>query len=144
MKLYLRKQKCEVSEQIKQKMIDQLWQLVKVEYTSSTLPFLQTDDNQIIQEPEKIIEYLLKEAKITPSVWKQISTASAAAKKVYKKLLKGEKIKANQDLIDSRIKICNDCKYLISTIGMRRCSSCGCFLKAKITLETEKCPEGKW
>ena len=37
-----------------------------------------------------------------------------------------------------RLLICSDCT------NCRTCPKCGCYLKAKAALATEKCPEGKW
>ncbi len=46
----------------------------------------------------------------------------------------------NSDELESRKKICLGCdKY---DFGV--CTSCGCFLSAKVKLKTEQCPEGKW
>lgn len=44
-----------------------------------------------------------------------------------------------------RYNICKDCKYVrdIKGIGLM-CGICYCIIKAKITIEEEHCPKGKW
>ncbi len=41
-----------------------------------------------------------------------------------------------------RISICKQCPMYDSIFG--RCKDCGCFLRAKVQLEGEECPQGKW
>lgn len=44
-----------------------------------------------------------------------------------------------------RIEICNSCEHKASTMGIHRCSVCGCALKAKVFSPVKgACPEGKW
>lgn len=40
-----------------------------------------------------------------------------------------------------RLAICKPCPYRTRD---NRCSSCGCFIKAKVRVPSEKCPNGKW
>jgi len=41
-----------------------------------------------------------------------------------------------------RMSICKGCKDYDWVMG--RCKICGCFLRAKVMLEEESCPVGKW
>jgi hypothetical protein len=41
-----------------------------------------------------------------------------------------------------RLKICENCDRVIKLT--MTCKECGCFMKVKTTLETAKCPKGKW
>ena len=41
-----------------------------------------------------------------------------------------------------RITICKQCPMYDSIFG--RCKDCGCFLRAKVQLAGEECPQGKW
>ena len=41
-----------------------------------------------------------------------------------------------------RFNICKSCPELIELTN--QCKKCGCFMKAKTTLESAKCPIGKW
>jgi hypothetical protein len=47
-------------------------------------------------------------------------------------------------LAAKRIEICNECEFK-SDVPVRRCTVCGCALKAKIYSPVEgACPKGKW
>ena len=48
----------------------------------------------------------------------------------------------DQDIIDKRVAICNDCEFLVKATG--NCKKCGCFIKAKTKVATVACPIGKW
>ncbi len=72
----------------------------------------------------------------------------------------------NKDLLESRMKICKKCPLYTKKYGKEICNSslylnpetgdlslykqdgykrgCGCFLKAKLTVLSEKCPLDKW
>lgn len=50
--------------------------------------------------------------------------------------------RSDQELIESRLKICNGCAAFRK--HTQRCSKCGCFMKLKSTLRQAKCPIGKW
>ena len=41
-----------------------------------------------------------------------------------------------------RLSVCNSCEFLIKKTG--RCGQCGCFVSAKVKLNFEECPVGKW
>ena len=45
---------------------------------------------------------------------------------------------------EARLKICNDCENIKTTLGIISCKECGCLLKAKTSFKIEKCPIGKW
>lgn len=49
------------------------------------------------------------------------------------------------ELAAKRIEICNSCDKKITTVGINRCSVCGCALKGKVFSPVKgACPEGKW
>lgn len=56
----------------------------------------------------------------------------------YWKLLTGQ----NREVMKTRAEICYNCGFLNRTFGT--CGRCGCGIKAKASLDQEKCPEGKW
>lgn len=47
----------------------------------------------------------------------------------------------NQELSESRVKVCNNCAQLR---GGLVCAQCGCEVHAKSRLQEEKCPLNKW
>jgi hypothetical protein len=51
---------------------------------------------------------------------------------------------AQAKLAGERLSICNECEYM-SDNHIRRCTVCGCALKAKIYSPVKgACPKGKW
>ena len=50
--------------------------------------------------------------------------------------------RSDADLIDTRLKICNECPWLDKRLV--KCRKCGCFMKLKSTLKQATCPIGKW
>jgi hypothetical protein len=48
------------------------------------------------------------------------------------------------DEIKRRRKICKTCASNVKYMGTRICSECGCIIKAKTTVEDEKCYLNKW
>lgn len=49
------------------------------------------------------------------------------------------------EIASKRIQTCNSCEYKTSTLGVNRCSICGCALKAKVFSPVKgACPKGKW
>ena len=50
--------------------------------------------------------------------------------------------RSQEDLVNSRLKICRGCEYFRPKT--ETCRKCGCFMKLKTTLENAKCPIGKW
>lgn len=44
-----------------------------------------------------------------------------------------------------RLKICRKCDRMkTGAVLGERCGKCGCILKSKVAVESEKCPDGKW
>lgn len=50
--------------------------------------------------------------------------------------------KALDEVALARYEICKVCPELIKLT--KQCKKCGCFMKAKTTLEAATCPLGKW
>ena len=50
--------------------------------------------------------------------------------------------KANDELAESRMAICQACPELFK--ATTQCKKCGCFMAAKSMLANAKCPVGKW
>jgi hypothetical protein len=76
-----------------------------------------------------------------PSLDKQLlSLASEIKNTVVKKITENADVFSNQTEADRRIKICNDCEHFTNN----RCKICGCFMAAKVKLNTAKCPIKKW
>jgi len=48
--------------------------------------------------------------------------------------------KLEESETESRLAICNQCKYFLNG----KCSKCKCFMKLKTKLRTASCPIGKW
>lgn len=48
----------------------------------------------------------------------------------------------SENISQERMKICNDCDYLIKVTN--QCRQCGCFMNLKTKLVNSKCPVGKW
>lgn len=57
-------------------------------------------------------------------------------------LLNKEKYLKDQEVVDARMSICQECEFLIKITS--QCSKCGCFMKLKTKLENANCPIGKW
>lgn len=53
---------------------------------------------------------------------------------------------APKEVIASRRDICRGCdqKNTETLTVLSRCKGCGCYIRAKTTLASEKCPLGKW
>lgn len=65
--------------------------------------------------------------------------ASNAAKDLLSWVASGAPI-SPQELTESRLMICRACEFF----QKNRCTKCGCFMKAKASMVTAKCPLGKW
>lgn len=51
----------------------------------------------------------------------------------------------NLELFEQRMEQCKECsEILYLSKNEAICKDCGCFLKAKLVLEDEECPLGKW
>jgi len=57
-------------------------------------------------------------------------------------IINNHKIISEKDQAKKRLDICNKCPNLSKKGG--RCDLCGCFVVAKVKLEFETCPAGKW
>lgn len=53
-------------------------------------------------------------------------------------------INYQSDETKRRRQICKTCESNIKFAGTRICSECGCIIKAKTTIENEKCLKNKW
>ena len=53
---------------------------------------------------------------------------------------KNGRVIASDEIVKARIETCNQCQYMVAGV----CSMCGCHLRLKIKLESQKCPQGKW
>ena len=54
-------------------------------------------------------------------------------------------VKKNE--FEERLKICLDCEYLKNynkELKKTKCGICGCFIRPKLSLRSEKCPKGLW
>ena len=60
--------------------------------------------------------------------------------------VKGGCTLVDDSLFNARFEICKSCKDIdpIAFAGGGRCLQCGCALKVKLRLSTERCPAGKW
>lgn len=52
------------------------------------------------------------------------------------------KPKSEQELVDYRMSICENCPEFIQL--SKQCKKCGCFMPLKTKLKESKCPLGKW
>ena len=43
-----------------------------------------------------------------------------------------------------RLDICRSCEHNVEFMGTRICDVCGCILKSKASVESEKCLMNKW
>jgi ribosomal protein L32 len=57
-------------------------------------------------------------------------------------LLNPKTKRSSKDLASERLAICKACPELIKLTT--QCKKCGCFMKAKTTIEAATCPLGKW
>ncbi len=48
----------------------------------------------------------------------------------------------NRDQVITRLKICQNCPYLLKQTNS--CLVCGCFVEYKAKLKTEDCPKHNW
>lgn len=45
----------------------------------------------------------------------------------------------HSDTAQARLKICKDCEHNVKFLNTRVCNKCGCIIKAKVTIDDEKC-----
>lgn len=57
-------------------------------------------------------------------------------------LLNPKTKRSSTDLASQRMEICKSCPELIKLTT--QCKKCGCFMRAKTTIEAATCPIGKW
>ena len=81
-----------------------------------------------------------------PSNAARAASFIAAAAKAAMGVLSTGKLVAAPDVRSERMAVCEACPNFQASEGAlgARCSVCGCFLKAKTALITQRCPENKW
>lgn len=57
-------------------------------------------------------------------------------------LLNPNQPRSQEELVNSRLKICRGCEFFRPKT--ETCRKCGCFMKLKTMLENAKCPIDKW
>lgn len=76
-----------------------------------------------------------------PPIHIQALNFTKALGRIILSILTLERIKATKITFKNRIGQCSECEYCING---KRCKLCGCFIKTKAKLLTEKCPADKW
>lgn len=61
---------------------------------------------------------------------------------VVKDTVTGKVEKSDKELIQNRIKLCEECDQFKKTF--RICGSCGCLIDVKCKYKSAQCPLGKW
>ena len=85
-----------------------------------------------------------------PSLPRMAGNFGKAKSRVAVAAVRNESILAGDLLYQNRIEICagneilQKCEYYDSRMNRCRHRECGCFIKAKAKLLTEKCPESRW
>jgi len=77
-----------------------------------------------------------------PTISTQAGYLGRTIARSIKGLLRGERLKASDDLAQERLAICKECPKFRSSD--QRCSVCGCRLRDKAHLALEHCPIEKW
>lgn len=144
--LYIRRSKeCLDTLYLKENLTAEMFQLCEVMYTTSTKPFLLINSNQKqIGDVNEIVQILKSELNYSANTYQQALNLTSSLKKQFKTIIKGEKIKASDEKIKAREEVCSSCSFKTYIFNQDKCKYCGCFLKIKVTLETEKCPLEKW
>ena len=75
-----------------------------------------------------------------PSVFQQARNLAKQAWLSGVDVAKGKPLLSTAEKANERIKICNGCEFFKED----RCVKCGCFMNAKIHLESSRCPINKW
>ncbi len=57
---------------------------------------------------------------------------------LFKFIVFGDRVSSSVNI--NRTSICDKCEFNLG----KKCEICGCFLKQKIKMNTEKCPLNKW
>ena len=79
-----------------------------------------------------------------PKMSAMIANASKAVKGVAVRALKRDAIKADDKTIKSRLSFCQTCEYYRPEDSRCAHEKCGCYLRFKTWLHSQKCPAGKW
>ena len=69
-----------------------------------------------------------------------LKNSGEAVKNAVVHKVKNGTLTLEQDKVEARLKVCGECEYLDGS----RCKACGCFIKFKALLASEKCPHSKW
>lgn len=79
-----------------------------------------------------------------PKISRIISNAGKAVKKAASTAITTGRLKVDQKTAKSRLSFCQGCEYYIQ--DAERCSheSCGCYVRIKAWMYSERCPAGKW
>lgn len=77
-----------------------------------------------------------------PSLWTQAANAAAAAVEIVVDVVLGKPILAPADVQEARRATCLACEHWRPSDS--RCSRCGCYTEAKLSLASEACPDGHW
>jgi len=75
-----------------------------------------------------------------PSVFQQARNLAKQAWLSGVDMAKGKPLLSNAEKANERIKICEGCEFFKQS----RCLKCGCFMNAKIHVESSRCPINKW
>jgi hypothetical protein len=79
-----------------------------------------------------------------PSVREMFVNLTDALAASYDTLKQKGVLFADEGTFQKRIDVCMGCPHLMSTVGVNRCSICGCGLLLKVRLATSSCPINKW
>jgi len=77
-----------------------------------------------------------------PPLLDQAKDLMKAATDVVKGVARGKRITASKKVERARMAVCETCDAFDKK--RKRCSKCGCYMKAKTKLKESKCPLGKW
>lgn len=75
-----------------------------------------------------------------PSVAQQAGNLAGTVGRAIVAVATGSHVMTTAEERDRRWSICVACDQLVS----ERCLKCGCYMRVKVGLATEKCPIGKW
>jgi len=77
-----------------------------------------------------------------PPVSTQIKNVGQSVINNIKQVMAGGNLRCESEETIRRLSICKACPLYIA--DKSRCSICGCYLKVKVTLQAERCPNGLW
>jgi len=77
-----------------------------------------------------------------PSKIQMLKNVAGTMGDVMKSVAQGKPLQASEEEYNRRKAICKDCPFFV--LAHERCSKCGCYMKAKASLQAAKCPENKW